>query len=45
MMQNWFMPQLETLGMDDDVYFQQDGLMARYALAVREFLREVFWER
>ena len=35
MMQNWFMPQLETLDMNDDANFQQDGLPARYALAVR----------
>jgi hypothetical protein len=44
-MQNWFMPHLETLDMNDDAYFQQDGLPARYALDVREYLSEAFPER
>jgi hypothetical protein len=36
MMQNWFMPQLETLDMNGDASFQRDRLPAYYAPAVRE---------
>jgi hypothetical protein len=45
MLQSWFLPQVETLDMNDDAYFQQNGLPARYALAVREYLSEVSRER
>jgi hypothetical protein len=44
-LQNWFVTQLENLGIKDDAWFQHGGAPAHYALAVREYLSEVFWDR
>jgi hypothetical protein len=42
MLQNWFVPQPEKLGIKEDASFQPVGAPAHYALAVRECLSEVF---
>jgi hypothetical protein len=44
MLQNWFVPQLENLGIKDDAWFQHDGAPAHYALTVREYLSKAFWQ-
>uniref|UniRef100_H3A326 Tc1-like transposase DDE domain-containing protein n=1 Tax=Latimeria chalumnae TaxID=7897 RepID=H3A326_LATCH len=42
MLQNWFVPELDALGIKQDVWLQQDGAPPHYALSVREFLNDSF---
>jgi hypothetical protein len=44
MVQNWFMLQLENLGIKNNLSFQRNGVPAHYALAVREYPRKDFRE-
>ena len=41
MLQQWFIPKLNELGIRE-VWFQQDGVPARYALTVRDYLNDTF---
>uniref|UniRef100_H3AAA0 Tc1-like transposase DDE domain-containing protein n=1 Tax=Latimeria chalumnae TaxID=7897 RepID=H3AAA0_LATCH len=45
MLQNWFVPELDALGIRQDVWLQQDGVPPHYALSVREFLNDSFPDR
>ena len=40
MLQNWFAPQLKNLGIEANVWFQQDGGTACYAITIGEYLGE-----
>ena len=45
MLQNYFIPQLEQLNLKDDIMFQQDGAPCHFALRVRQFLDQEFFNR
>ena len=40
MLREWFIPLLETKGVKDECWFQQDGAPPHFAVSVREFLNE-----
>ena len=42
MLENWFIPQLQSLGIESNVWFQQDGAPAHFAIPVWEYLSETF---
>lgn len=42
MLRDWFIPHLQDRGLLGRIWFQQDGAPAHYAIAVREYLNEVF---
>ena len=44
MLENWFI-QLQSLGIERHVWFQQDGAPAHFAMTVREYLYEGFPSR
>ena len=41
MLENWFIPQQQSLGSESNVWFQQDGAPAHFATTVKEYLNEV----
>ena len=41
-LENLFIPQLQILGMESNVWFQQNEAPAHLAITVREYLNEVF---
>ena len=41
MLENWFI-QLQSLGIESDIWFQQDRMSAYFAITVRECLNKVF---
>ena len=45
MLEKWFIPQLQSLGIKSNVWFQEDGAPAHFALTVREYLHEAFPSR
>ena len=45
MINDWLIPQLRNAGIQNNVWFQQDGASAHFALAVRQRLDEVFGNR
>ena len=45
MLENRLIVQLQSLGIESNVWFQQDGALAHFAITVREYLKEVFLSR
>jgi hypothetical protein len=45
MLQDWFVPQLEHLGLHGHVQIQQDSSLAHYAITMREFLNKVYRDK
>ena len=45
MLENWFIRQLQSLGIENNVWFQQDGTPAHFEITVREYLNEIFVSR
>ena len=45
MLENWFMPRLQSFSNEDYVWFQQDGALAHFVIAVMECFNEVFPSR
>ena len=44
-LENWFMPQKQSLGIESNVWLQQDREPAHLAITVRKYLNEVFPSR
>ena len=42
MLGNWFIPQLHSLGIEINVWFQQEGVPPHFAETVREYLNEIY---
>ena len=42
MLENWFLPQLQSHGIKSNAWFQQDGVPAQFGITVREYFNEVF---
>ncbi|XP_076373017.1 uncharacterized protein LOC143257876 [Tachypleus tridentatus] len=42
MLQQWFIPKLDELSIREEIWFQQDGAPAHYALTVRNYLSDTF---
>ena len=45
MLESWFIPQLQSLGIESNVWYQQYGAPAHFEIIVREYLNEVFSSR
>ena len=45
MLENWFTSQLQSLGIESNAWFQEDGEPAHFAITAREYLNEVFPSR
>ena len=45
MLQQWFIPKLNKLGIREEIYFLQDGAPTHNALRVQEYLNDTFPEK
>lgn len=45
MLQDWFIPKLRELNIENNCYFQQDGAPPHYSLLVRDYLNKTFGTR
>ena len=42
MLENWFIPQLQSLEIESNVWFKQNGAPAYFAITLKEYLNAVF---
>ena len=42
MLENWFIPQQQSLGIESSIWFQQDGVPANFAITVGKYFDKVF---
>ena len=45
MLQTFFIPKIDELGIKENSWFQQDGAPAHFALDVRAYLNDIFPDR
>ena len=42
MLGNWFTPQLQSLGIENNIWLEQDGVPVHFAITIREYFDVIF---